>query len=87
MDNLLKPTTDPDPAPNTETESEITPEPNFVPWLKPSRKFDKMRDPVTLSFPVGILVEYKGMDWSPTHTLTAEGELSLVSAKLFEEVE
>lgn len=41
----------------------------------------------TTSVKEGILVEFDGMDWSPTHTSTTEDELRQVPVKWRKEIE
>lgn len=47
----------------------------FVP--DPAHKIES--DQVWESVPVGVLVEYEGMEWNPTHTPANVGELCLAS--------
>ncbi|XDV39905.1 hypothetical protein PO909_009080 [Leuciscus waleckii] len=52
---------------------------------EPNSMSDQVREPTTSSVPVGIIVEFEGMEWSPAHTTIAEGELVKFSVLLFEE--
>jgi len=85
-EDVTSPTLDPELEPTSMSTSEPTPEHNIAPEPEPNSVSDQVSEPATLSVPVGVLVEFKGMDWSPTHTHTAEGELSLASVKLFRDL-
>lgn len=82
-----EPTADsePEPAPMhrpvKRTEQTIAPEP------EPHGESDQMLKPATLCVAVGQLMEFKGSEWSPTHTSTTEGEQQLDSALLFQDLE
>lgn len=60
-------------------EPELTPKPNFIP------ESYQLREQATPSVPVGVLVEYEGMDWNPDHTPDTEGEMCLASVNVCEE--
>lgn len=77
MDPELEPTSMPTPEPSPEHNIALEPESNS--------KSDQVSEPAILSVLMGVLVEFKGMDWSPAHTPTAKSELSLASVKLFED--
>lgn len=44
---------------------ELNPEATFIPEPEPVFEFDQVREPASLSIPVGVLVEYEGMEWNP----------------------
>ncbi|XP_048047865.1 uncharacterized protein LOC125269136 [Megalobrama amblycephala] len=60
-----EPTTIPVPV-TKETEPRIALEP------EPKEKSDQVHDPATTSVPEGILLEFEGMKWSPTPSITAD---------------
>lgn len=86
-DRQSEPTTDTEPEPASKQVAEPKPKPNTAPEPEPSSESAQMREPATPSVPEGILVEYKGMRWSPAHTLAAEGELCQVRMQFFEKTE
>lgn len=59
----------------------------FIPESTHKVKSDMVWEPITPSVPVSVLVEYEGMEWSPTYTPTIEGELCLVLIQLVEKYE
>lgn len=65
MHHKPEPTTIPVPV-TKETEPSIALEP------EPKEKSDQVRDPATTSVPEGILLEFQGMKWSPTPSITAD---------------
>ncbi|ROL52447.1 hypothetical protein DPX16_6131 [Anabarilius grahami] len=87
MERMPVPTREPEPAamimPDKKTEPTITPEP------KNKEKSDPVCEPATpQSVPVGVVLEFVGMEWSPAHTPAAWGELQLASeCNHYEEVE
>lgn len=53
-----------EPEPERRTDSTIASEP------EPRQMSDQVREPATSSVPVGLLLEFKGMEVSPAHTPT-----------------
>lgn len=66
---------------------EITTEAIFVPEPEHHRESDQVRMPALASVEEGILMEYDGIERSPTHSPAAEGELCLVPIQLIDELE
>lgn len=66
------------PTPKPKPVDIITPEP------EPNNKYDQVQEPTTLSIPVGVLVESKGMEESHVYTPASEGELYLASLNDYE---
>lgn len=58
--------TDKEPEPTTMYMPQPTPEPLFTP--EPNKMSDQVHEPATLPVPVGVLVDYEGMEWSPVST-------------------
>lgn len=52
-----------------------------------NRVSDHVREPATSSIIEGIFMELKRMNWSPAHTLAADGTLCLLSAVYYEDLE
>lgn len=44
---------------------ELSPEATFVLEAEPVMEFDQVRKPASMTVPVGVLVEYEGMEWIP----------------------
>lgn len=95
--DITSPTLDPEPSqppptPCTDPMSEVIAdgEPTMIPEAAPELEAEpnghsnQVHEPATSSVPVGVLVEYEGMEWSPT---TSEGELHLASGKYYEDLE
>lgn len=49
---------------------QTTPEPLFI--LEPNKMSDQVHEPATLPVPMGVLVEYEGMEWTPVSTAKVE---------------
>lgn len=54
-----------EPGPTTIPVPELMPEPKIIPEPEPSKNSDQLLEPATLSLPVGVLVEYMRIEWSP----------------------
>ncbi|ROJ62417.1 hypothetical protein DPX16_21403 [Anabarilius grahami] len=61
--------------------------PHFAQEPEPNGQSDLVCEPATSSVPVELLVEFKGMEGSPTHTPTAVDELCLAFGNFLEELE
>lgn len=54
------------------SQMEHTPKTTVILELEPEVESEQVCEPVPLSIPVGLLVEYQGMERVPTHTPKAE---------------
>ncbi|ROL03959.1 hypothetical protein DPX16_23394 [Anabarilius grahami] len=86
MKDVTSPTLDPELEPTLMPTPELMPENNIALEPESNSVSDQVSEPAIFSVPVGVLVEFKGMDWSPAHTPTAKTELSLASVKLFKDL-
>lgn len=67
---------------------ELTPEPTLVPVSEKVMKSEQVRNLAPMSIPVGISMEYEGVDWSPANSPGAEASVqSSIPIVLFEEWE
>lgn len=64
--------------------SELMPEHNIALDPAPNEESDQVCELATSSVSVCMLVKFEGMEWSPAHTPTTEGELHLASGKYYE---
>lgn len=86
-DLMPEPSTEADPEPVAMNEPVVRTEPTILLESDPNLKSDQVCELAIASVPVSVLEEFEGMEWSPTHTPTAEGELHLASAYCYEELE
>ncbi|ROL27920.1 hypothetical protein DPX16_11050 [Anabarilius grahami] len=76
MERMPEPTADGEPKPASMYEPDKRTEPTIAPEPEPHSESDQVCEPATSSVPVGLLVEYEGVEESPAHTPVAEILLS-----------
>lgn len=63
--DVTSPTLDPELEPTSMPTPKPMPEHNIAPEPESNSVSDQVSESAILSVPVGVLVEFKGMDWSP----------------------
>ncbi|XDV46013.1 hypothetical protein PO909_013997 [Leuciscus waleckii] len=84
---MPEPSADEEPKPDAMATPGWTPELIIAVEYEPHREADQVCEPATLSMPVGVLVKFVGMEWSPAYTPEAEGELHMASRNFYKEVQ
>lgn len=87
MEPLPEPIADTEPKPAAMLVPDTWHKPITAPEPEPGGKSHQVCEMAISSVPVGVLVKFEGMDWSPTHIPMPEGEWQLASVGFCEDLE